>query len=132
LSAEIESLASAAVDCGFHIHREIGPGLLESAYEMLLAESLIQRGFEVTRQVPISLNANGIFIENAFRADLIINGKLLIEVKSTEQHAAVHAKQLLTYLRLMQMPLGILMNFGTATFKEGVRRIANNYNTAIK
>jgi GxxExxY protein len=132
LSTEIELLASAAIDCGFHIHKEIGPGLLESAYEMLLAENLKQRGFVITRQVPISLSANGIFIENAFRADLIINGKLLIEVKSTEQHAAVHAKQLLTYLRLTQMPLGILMNFGTATFKEGVRRIANNYKIVIK
>ncbi len=127
MSADIEALASAAIDCGFHIHKEIGPGLLESAYELLLSESLIQRGFTVQRQLPISLKANGIFIENAFRADMIINEILLIEVKSTEQHAAVHAKQLLTYLRLTQMPLGVLMNFGAATFKEGVRRIVNNY-----
>lgn len=77
------------------------------------------------------LRANGIVIENAFRADLIIGQSLLIEIKSTEQHAPVHAKQLLTYLRLMHLPLGLLMNFGTATFKEGIRRVANNYVQAI-
>ncbi len=116
-----------AVDCGFQIHREIGPGLLESAYELLLAESLIARGLFVERQVSIDLKANGIVIDNAFRADILIEKCLLLEIKSTEQHAPVHAKQVSTYLRLMQLPLGLLMNFGAPTFKEGVRRIANNY-----
>lgn len=127
MAADIESLAGIAVDCGFHIHRDIGPGLLESAYEILLAESLASRGLSVERQVSVPLSANGIVIDNAFRADLVVERVLLIEIKSTEQHAPVHAKQLLTYLRLMRLPLGLLMNFGTATFKEGVRRIANNY-----
>lgn len=131
MSVAIEALAHAAVDCGFHIHRDIGPGLLESAYEILLAESLSRRGLSVERQVSVPLRANGIVIENAFRADLIIGQSLLIEIKSTEQHAPVHAKQLLTYLRLMHLPLGLLMNFGTATFKEGIRRVANNYVQAI-
>lgn len=123
----IESLANMTVDCGFHIHRDIGPGLLESAYELLLAESLMRRGLSVERQIPISLKANGIVIDNAFRADLLVERLLLIEVKSTEAHAPVHAKQLLTYLRLMNLPLGLLMNFGGATFKQGIRRIANNH-----
>jgi iron complex transport system substrate-binding protein len=123
----IESLANMTVDCGFHIHRDIGPGLLESAYELLLAESLMRRGLSVERQIPISLKANGIVIDNAFRADLLVERSLLIEVKSTEVHAPVHAKQLLTYLRLMNLPLGLLMNFGGATFKQGIRRIANNH-----
>ncbi|UNU42495.1 GxxExxY protein [Sphingopyxis sp. YF1] len=127
MPADIESLANVAVDCGFHIQRDIGPGLLESAYELLLAESLASRGLSVERQVSVPLSANGIVIDNAFRADLIIERTLLIEIKSTEQHAPVHAKQLLTYLRLMRLPLGLLMNFGTATFKEGVRRVVNNY-----
>ena len=127
MQADIESLASVAVDCGFHIHCDIGPGLLESAYELLLTESLASRGLSVERQVSVPLSANGIVIDNAFRADLIIERTLLIEIKSTEQHAPVHAKQLLTYLRLMRLPLGLLMNFGTATFKEGVRRVVNNY-----
>ena len=127
MAADIESLANVAVDCGFHIHRDIGPGLLESAYEILLTQSLTLRGLSVERQVSVPLSANGIVVDNAFRADLIVEGRLLIEIKSTEQHAPVHAKQLLTYLRLMRLPLGLLMNFGAATFKEGVRRVANNY-----
>lgn len=127
MTVGIESLANMAVDCGFHIHRDIGPGLLESAYELLLAESLMRCGISVERQIPVSLKANGIVIDNAFRADLLIERSLLIEIKSTEAHAPVHAKQLLTYLRLMDLPLGLLMNFGAATFKEGVRRIVNNH-----
>ena len=127
MTDRIEALAKVAVDCGFQIHREIGPGLLESAYELLLAESLIARGLFVERQVSIDLKANGIVIDNAFRADILIEKCLLLEIKSTEQHAPVHAKQVITYLRLMQLPLGLLMNFGAPTFKEGVRRIANNY-----
>lgn len=127
MAADIEMVAKAVVDCGYHIHKDIGPGLLESAYELLLAESLIQRGFVVERQLAVPLRANGIVVDNAFRADLVVDGKLLVEVKSTEQHAPVHAKQLLTYLRLMDLRLGLLMNFGTATFKEGVRRIVNHY-----
>ena len=127
MSERIEALAKVAVDCGFQIHKEIGPGLLESAYELLLAESLVARGLFVERQVSIDLRANGIVIDNAFRADILIEKCLLLEIKSTEQHAPVHAKQVITYLRLMQLPLGILMNFGAPTFKEGVRRIANNY-----
>lgn len=127
MRADIEFLANVAVDCGFHIHLDIGPGLLESAYELLLAENLASRGLSVERQVSVPLSANGIVIDNAFRADLIIERILLVEIKSTEQHAPVHAKQLLTYLRLMRLPLGLLMNFGTATFKEGVRRVVNNY-----
>ena len=85
------------------------------------------RGLFVERQVSIDLRANGIVIDNAFRADILIEKCLLLEIKSTEQHAPVHAKQVITYLRLMLLPLGILMNFGAPTFKEGVRRIANNY-----
>ena len=127
MTDRIEALAKVAVDCGFQIHREIGPGLLESAYELLLAESLVARGLFVERQVSIDLKANGIVIDNAFRADILIEKCWLLEIKSTEQHAPVHAKQVITYLRLMQLPLGLLMNFGAPTFKEGVRRIANNY-----
>ncbi len=127
MAGEIETLANIAVDCGFRIHKDIGPGLLESAYEMLLFESLSKRGLLVERQVAVSLKANGIVIDNAFRADLFVERTLLIEVKSTEAHAPVHAKQLLTYLRLMDLPLGLLMNFGAGTFKEGIRRIVNNH-----
>jgi iron complex transport system substrate-binding protein len=123
----LEELARIAVDCGYHLHRALGPGLLESAYELLLCAELKARGLQFQCRLPVPIEHRGIYIENAFRADILVEGSLLIELKSTETHAAVHAKQLLTYLRLMRLPLGLLMNFGTASYKDGVRRIANDY-----
>lgn len=124
---DLEAIARNVIDCGYRIHCDLGPGLLESAYEALMAEALRQRGHEVTRQVPITMNYNGVVVDNAFKIDLLVDRQLIIELKSIERLAAVHGKQVLTYLRLMQLPLGILMNFGQATFKDGVRRIANDY-----
>lgn len=124
---EIESVAKAVVDCGFHIHDDLGPGLLESAYEALLAAALVQSGLRVKRQVPIAMNYRGVVVDNAFKVDLLVNECLIIEIKSIDRLAPVHGKQVLTYLRLMDLPLGLLMNFGEATFKSGLRRIANNY-----
>ena len=124
---ELEELAKIAVDCGFRLHKEIGPGLLESVYEVLLAESLKEAGLEVARQVPVPIKFKGIVVDNAFRADLLVERRLLLELKSTERTAQVHAKQVLTYLRLMDLPLGLLMNFGQSTFKGGLQRVANNY-----
>lgn len=123
----IEQLAKIAVDCGYRLHRDVGPGLLESVYEILLGEYLREAGVAFARQIPVPVTFKGVAIDNAFRADIIIEGSLLLELKSTEQHAPVHAKQVLTYLRLMNLPLGLLINFGAPSFKEGVRRIANNY-----
>jgi GxxExxY protein len=125
---DVESLAREAVDSGFHIHRELGPGLLESVYETLLARSLEKRGIRVERQRPISFVFDGIEFNDAFRTDLMIEGILPIEIKSVEKPSPIHGKQLLTYLRLLRLPLGLLMNFGLATFKEGVQRVANNHN----
>ena len=82
---------------------------------------------ELECQLPVPIEHRGVLIENAFRADILVEGCLLIELKSTEAHAAVHAKQLLTSLRLMKLPLGLLINFGTASYKDGIRRIANDY-----
>jgi iron complex transport system substrate-binding protein len=112
------------------LHRDLGPGLLETVYETILFESLRRDGIAVVRQMPVAISRDGIVIENAFRFDLLVEDKLLIEIKSTERHAPVHAKQLLTYLRLMKLPLGLLMNFGMATFKDGVQRLANGYHGA--
>jgi GxxExxY protein len=122
---EIEGLAQHAVDCGFAIHRDLGPGLLESVYEELLAAALGHRGLRVERQKPISFSYNGRQFGDAFRADLLVEGRLLVELKSLEKVAPVHCKQVLTYIRLLGLPLGLLMNFGAATFKEGVQRILN-------
>ena len=124
---DLELIARKAVDCGFRLHRDLGPGLLESVYEVLLAESLKDAGLAVERQVMVPICYKGIVIDNAFKADLLVEGGLLIELKSVESNAAVHTKQVLTYLRLMDLPLGLLMNFGQATFKDGLQRVANNY-----
>jgi len=123
---EIERLATVAVDCGFRVHEGIGPGLLESVYEAVLAHSLAARGLAVERQKPVPIRLPGVTLDEGFRADLLVEGKLLIELKSVERAAPVHGKQVLTYLRLMDLPLGLLMNFGAATFKEGVKPVANN------
>lgn len=124
---DLEELAKKAVDCGFRIHKELGPGLLESVYEAILANSLIRAGLLVERQNPLPISFDGIDISEGYRVDLLIEGKLIVEIKSAERLVPVHGKQLLTYLRLAQQPLGLLMNFGGETFKEGVRRVANNY-----
>jgi iron complex transport system substrate-binding protein len=124
---ELDRLARIAVDSGFRLHKETGPGLLESVYEILLAEELVSRGLAVRRQVSVPIRYKNRVIDNAFRADLLVEDFLLIELKSVERNAAVHGKQLLTYLRLMDLPLGLLMNFGMATFKDGLQRVANNF-----
>ena len=123
----IEPLVSICIDRGFRIHRDLGPGLLESAYEVLMFECLRREGFRVARQQTVPIEHDGIVIADGFRFDLLVEDKLLIEIKSTERHAPVHAKQVLTYLRLMKLEVGLLMNFGHATFKEGVMRLVNNY-----
>ena len=124
---DIERLAKEAVDCGFKIHSELGPGLLESVYEGLLSRMLEKRGLRVERQKPITFEFDGVTYDDAFRTDILVEDALLIEVKSVERTAPVHIKQVLTYLRLTKLPLGLLMTFGMATFKEGVQRIANNH-----
>ena len=127
MSERLEALARVAVDCGYKLHADLGPGLLESVYEACLFESLSKRGLHVERQKPVPIRYEGVQLDEGFRIDLLVEGQLLIELKSTEGFAPVHGKQVLTYLRLLDLSLGLLMNFGTFTFKEGVRRIANNY-----
>jgi GxxExxY protein len=124
---DVEVIAREAVDCGFKLHAELGPGLLESVYELLMTKALSDRGFTVERQKPISFTFRDVEFAKGFRVDLVVEGKRLIEIKSVEKLATVHGKQVLTYLRLMDLPLGLLMNFGGPTFKEGVRRIVNNH-----
>ncbi len=127
MSERLEALAREAVDCGFKLHEALGPGLLESVYEACLVDSLAKRGIVVERQKPIPIRYNGVVLQEGFRADLLLEEQLLIELKSTEAFSPIHGKQVLTYLRLMNLPLGLLMNFGFETFRQGVRRIANNY-----
>jgi GxxExxY protein len=124
---DLERAARIVVECGYEIHRELGPGLLESAYEALLAEGARQAGLSVERQVSVAMSYKRVVVDNAFRIDLLVESSLVIEVKSIERLAPVHGKQVLTYLRLMRLRLGLLMNFNQATSKDGLRRIANDY-----
>jgi GxxExxY protein len=124
---EIEEIARDAVDCGYKVHTGLGPGLLESVYEVVLTKLLTERGLFVERQKSIPIVFEGLRFDEGFRADLLVEGKLLIELKSVENLAPVHSKQTLTYLRLLGLPLGLLMNFGAPTFKDGIKRIVNNH-----
>ncbi len=125
--SRIELFASAAIDCGLKIHKQFGPGLLESVYETVLADSLAHHGFHVERQKPIDIEFEGRILRDGFRLDLLIEECLIIELKASEQMLPLYSKQLLTYLRLTNRPLGLLMNFGLETMKDGLRRVANNY-----
>jgi iron complex transport system substrate-binding protein len=124
---EIDDLSGEVVDAAVRVHRELGPGLLESVYEMVIAGSLARRGLKVDRQKPIDIVFEGVRHPAAFRIDLLVEDKLLVEIKSVERLAPVHGKQLLTYLRLTDQPVGLLLNFSGATMKEGIRRVVNNY-----
>jgi GxxExxY protein len=126
MDERIEALARIAVDTGFHIHTGLGPGLLESVCETVLENRLRAKGIRVARQVAVDFTFDGIIFEGGLVADLILDDILLIELKSVEKLSGVHAKQVVTYLRLMNLPLGLLMNFGAGTFKEGIQRIANS------
>jgi len=118
-------IARILVDVAFKIHTTLGPGLLESVYETVLFYELTRRGLKVLRQVGIPLVYEGMLLEEAFRADLIVEDKVVVEIKSVEQIAPVHKKQLLTYLRLADKRLGLLINFGEALIKDGITRGVN-------
>ena len=114
------------VDTAIGIHRELGPGLLESVYEVIMAHQLSERGFQVERQVPMSVEYQGLKFDEGFRADLIVDKKVIIELKSIEKLNNAHKKQLLTYLRLSGLHLGFLLNFGEVLMKNGLHRIVSN------
>jgi GxxExxY protein len=119
-------IARQIVDAAYKIHTALGPGLLESAYEAVLAYELEQRGLRVVRQQPIPLIYEDVHLEVGYRADMIVEDKVIIEIKSVEVAAPVHYKQLLTYLRLADKRLGLLINFGAPLIKEGIRRVVNH------
>jgi GxxExxY protein len=123
----VEEISAEIVDAGFQLHKNLGPGLLESVYEAILTSMLEKRGFKVERQKSIPIKFDGCSFDEGFRADLLVESSVLVELKSVENIAPVHGKQLLTYLRLMRLPLGLLINFGAVTFKEGVKRIVNDH-----
>jgi len=118
-------IAKEVVDAAFKVHTTLGPGLLESVYEAVLAFEIRKRGLDIQRQALLPVTYDGIQIDEGFRADLIVEGKVILELKSVETIKPVHKKQLLTYLRLADMRLGLLMNFGAALIRDGITRIVN-------
>ena len=116
------SIVSAAV----RIHSKLGPGLLESVYETVLARDLIRMGFRVERQKGVCFDFEGLWFDDAFRIDLLVQDAVVVEVKSVAAIAKVHEKQLLTYIRLLDCRVGLLLNFGAPLLKNGIRRIVNN------
>ncbi len=125
MNEELEQIAKDVVDASMKLHMALGPGLLESVYTVILQKKLQERGYQVEREVPIPVEYEGLQFELGFRADLIINGCFIVELKSVEKLAPVHAKQLLTYLKVTNTRLGLLVNFGEALLKDGIKRIAN-------
>jgi GxxExxY protein len=122
---DIEALIQLTFDIGMALHQDVGPGLIESVYERVLAERLQQCGVKVDRQKPVHVEIYGKRYEDAFRYDLLLNDILLVEIKSIEKLGPIHNKQVLTYIRLMNLRYGLLLNFGGEAFRQGMRRIVN-------
>ena len=123
----IESVARLVVHEIFRLHRQFGPGLLEGAYETLLEIRLRGKGLQVERQRHFDIDFEGIVVPDAYRVDLLVEQRLVLELKAVERLAPVHFGQVLTYLKVLNLPLGLLINFGAATFREGIHRVANDY-----
>ena len=123
----INEITGAIIETSIEIHRRLGPGLLESVYRKVLAYELRKSGFEVEEEWPIPVEWDEVRLEVGFRADLIVNSSVLVELKSLEKLAPVHKKMLLTYLRISDKRVGLLINFGEVVLKNGIHRIANNY-----
>ena len=118
-------IAKLILDSAFKVHTVLGPGLLESVYEAALAYEACKLGLRVERQAPIPITYESVCLDEAFRADLIVDGKVIVEIKSIERLSGVHSKQLLTYLRLSNKKLGLLLNFGHLYLRDGIERVVN-------
>ena len=124
---DIDQISGDVLDTALRIHRDLGPGLLESVYETVLAAKLVTLGYPVSRQHPVNIEFEDLRFEAAFRIDLLVDNRLIVEVKSVERLTSAHAKQLLTYLRLTDRTVGLLLNFSGETMKQGIRRVVNNH-----
>ncbi|HEX9935665.1 MAG TPA: GxxExxY protein, partial [Longimicrobium sp.] len=120
-----DQITGVIVDAAYKLHTKLGPGLMESVYEILLARMLEERGLKVERQKSIAIEFDGIKLSDAFRVDLLVEGCIVVELKALESLAPVHVRQTVTYLRLLDQPVGLLINFGAAKLKDGLRRISN-------
>ena len=118
-------ISKIIIDAAVTVHRELGPGLLESVYQAVLAQELKERSLKVEREVPVPIEYRGLEFDEGFRVDIIVEGKVILELKSVEAVNNAHKKQLLTYLKLSGMRLGFLLNFGEAFMRDGITRTVN-------
>lgn len=123
----VNDVTSIVIDASVTLHRDLGPGLLESVYEAILARKLMRRGLDVRRQVAVPLRYEGLEFKEAFRADIVVEDQVILELKTVERLHDAHKKQLLTYLKLSGMKAGLLLNFGSALMKNGIVRIVNDF-----
>lgn len=126
-----ESITGVIVGAAIEVHRRLGPGLLESVYSLVLAHRLERAGLRIERNRSIPVEIDGLRIDNAFRVDLLVEDRVVVELKSVETLIPVHSTQVLTYLRLLDLPIGLLINFGAPTLKEGLRRIVNTHSATF-
>lgn len=122
----LDDITGTIIDAALKIHSALGPGLLESVYEAVLTRNLEKRGLRAERQKAVRFEYDGMTFEEGLRLDLLVENQVIVELKSVEQLAPVHGKQLLTYLRLMNLLVGLLINFGAPVLKDGLRRVVNN------
>jgi len=123
----IDAISSAVIDEAIGIHRELGPGLFETVYETVLAGRLERRGLHAERQVPVPIEFDGHAFGAAFKIDILVERRLILEIKSVDELSKLHVRQLTTYLRLSKQPVGLLLNFSAATMKDGIKRVVNDY-----
>ena len=128
---DIDEVTGAIVDAAVRIHRDLGPGLFESVYEAILARAIEEKGLLVERQKGMRLEYEGMMFAEAFRVDLLVERRVIVELKSVEKLAPVHTKQLLTYLRIADFRVGLLLNFGAYTMREGIKRVVNNLTPVV-
>jgi GxxExxY protein len=121
----VNDITAVIVDSAYKLHAGLGPGLLESVYESVPARVLQRRGLLVERQKPVSFEYDGLYFNEGLRLDLLVESRVIVEIKSVERLSPVHPKQVLTYLRLMDLPVGLLINFGAPILKDGLKRIVN-------
>ncbi|HEX6306913.1 MAG TPA: GxxExxY protein [Longimicrobiales bacterium] len=132
LNKDLNTVTGSIVDSAVRIHSKLGPGLVEAVYESVLARDLMRRGLHVERQKTISFRFEDLHFEDACRCDIVVEQTVIVEVKSVSKIITLHEQQLLTYLRLLDCKLGLILNFGAPLMKEGIKRIANGYRPSLQ
>jgi GxxExxY protein len=129
-AVELDSITGAIVDAAMRVHTALGPGMLESVYEKCLKHELVKRGLRVESQVWLPVIYDGVQIEGGYKIDLLVEGQVVVELKVVEQILEVHKAQLLSYLKLADKRVGLLINFNVVHLRDGIRRLVNNYRSS--